>query len=176
MCFFVSLILHTIISHNLSCECFLAGHHINFGQWLLVMLVCAKLNTEVQTFAYLLVKQPRSQYIQALLIYDGGGLMPRQWIVALLWLTSWCIILSCITVHCRLAGRTYSIGLVLYIPKIHVCVSVRLCACGSVAVIQFWRSSRYMLHSTGNLTERSRPNLHDRARAEKQKGRNKSET
>lgn len=95
--------------------------------------------------------------------------MPRQWIAALLWLTNCRIILSCITVHCRLAGRTNSIGLESYIPKIHVCVSVRLCARGSVAVIQIWRSCRNMSHSTGNLTERSGPNLHDGARAEKQK-------
>lgn len=77
-------------------------------------------------------------------------------------LSNCCIPLSCIAVHGRLAGCTDRVGLGL------LCVYL-VCVCKSVAVIQIWRSPRNMAHSTGNLTKRSRTNLHEGAKAENKK-------
>ncbi len=84
----------------------LAGHYINFGQWLLykshakiwnfrswqklsdillVILVCMKWKTHCKPLnLYQSNGTEASKPVQ--LIYYTGGIMPRQWIVTLLWI------------------------------------------------------------------------------------------
>lgn len=79
-------------------------------------------------------------------------------------LSNRCILLSCIAVHGRLAGCSDSIGLGL------LCVYVRVFVCAGV-----WQLSRFEDHleiwciPRGTLTKRSRTNLHEGAKAAKQK-------
>lgn len=85
---------------------------------------------------------------QALLIYDSGGLVLRQWIAALSWLVFIKRLHSLIMHHMRgrLVGCTDRVTLGL------LCVCMCVCLC--VAAIHIWRSPQNMVHSTGNQTKK----------------------
>lgn len=85
---------------------------------------------------------------QALLIYDSGGLVLRQWIAALPWLVFIKRLHSLIMHHTRgrLVGCTDRVTLGL------LCVCMCVCLC--VAAIHIWRSPQNMVHSIGNQTKK----------------------
>lgn len=103
----------------------------------------------------------------AQLIYDTGGLMPKQWMITLLWII-FIKLLHSLIMH-RSAWQISWMHWWGWTVTV-VCVSARLYACRRVIVIQIWRSPRNMVPSTGKLTKRSCTNLHEGAKAENKAG------